>query len=294
MKVLRPPLRIALALLVALPTAAASAAGGPAPGDFAELEIDPLPGGTLPPGRTVTTEVKVKFCAAASGVGGPRHVALEYLEGPEWLAATFEPDRVTFPAVLPGQCDSAQGILRLNASTDAPAYEDVQAEFRVRDVATGDTYGTQLFLFRTGFWGALEVTPQRGALTAKEGEPTPYAFNLRNTGNAKTKFHVEVPGSVRGLQVAPPGDITLDPGQSTRPEVLFIASPDGPRETREVTLLVTSHAYYDHEAWGDSAVLTVRVTPEAGEPTERFAPGPGALLLLAGLAGTAGAWRARR
>lgn len=248
-----------LALLV---LAASLASADAAPGDTASIEIEFVE--TLPPGRPQSVELTLTLCAASSGlVGGARHVRLE-AEAPDWLDVAFEPDAFTFAVPFPGDCDSATGLVRLNATTDAPGFEIATVPVRAVDATDAWIYGRVDYGFRVGYAGKMRVAPTESRVDAPVDEPVPLALAVTNHGNAETTFLMHAAGAREDAHAVLPEPLRLAPGETGSWRMSVLAPSGTGMEARSIDLLVTSHATLDHTALGESAVVRVTLVPEAG------------------------------
>lgn len=279
------PLALLLALALCAPNVVAVEGLPTAPGDSATVDIEFVE--TLPPGTARSVDVTVRFCAASSGlIGGARQVALAAIDAPAWLAFEFEPATFTFAVPLPGDCDDARGLARLNASRDAPGFEIVTVPVVARDATGSWEYGRVEYGFRVGYAGAMRVAPLEARVPAPLGEPVPVALRVTNEGNADTTFLLQMAGTRDDAHVLVPEPLRLAPGESDEWSVRVVAPAGSGMEERAIDLLVTSHATLDHRAAGESAVVRVTIVPEAS--SRGFAmPAPAAAWALAALAAVA-------
>lgn len=291
---MRAALALAALALAAVLVPVPGAAAAPAPTDVVQLDVANIH--TLPPATPKLANVTVTYCAASSGLAaGARQVAVTLADGPEWLDISVEPETFTFALVLPGECDTARGVVRFNATPDAPAFETTEVTLAAVDAQNGTTYTETLYYFRVGYYGDLRVTPQTARVDAPQNEHVTHRVAVRNLGNADTTFRIHLAGSRHDAQVAIPRPLVLAPDAEGTWDVTLLVPGGTGLEPRDVELLVTSHARMDHEALGGSRVLRITLDPEHRPGSAGFnVPAPAFALTVAACGIAAVAFGGRR
>ncbi len=257
---------VAVALLVMSTNAAAQLGEDPLIVTTTQLDGPIIP---LFETREVTVDIVVS-CAYLANPLVPAKIALDVVEGPDWVIAAFAPPSVF---VVPPRCpETAQQesrlLLALNGS--APAHETATLKILARGEGLREAYEATTTIDVTARWvGTLLGRVESGSVVAAPRSKVTFPIEIGLVGNGRTVVLFET-GAIEGWQIVTPAPIVLtskltDPVTSKTVVDLVVYTPyhlGQVSEARDIDLIMTPVDFDDREDRGEPERVTVHVIAE--------------------------------
>lgn len=296
---------LAVLVLVGLTVAVSPMAAAQTPGGTTDTTTQvrvQTPSQAIPPLSTpVPLEVSVQYCYQPQSkalLATP--IQLSITDNPSWAIATVTPSTVYVPIQAAGtstdgqQCETVTTDLVVQTTADAPAFQQgkiaVQAQAESNQGLAASSGQTQVPV-SSAFFSLLNAKVPKSVVTARPQADLTFPVSVDNLGNAQTTVYVSPSNPEKlSLQVTKPSPTNIPSKQqgakdnsATIPVSVQTPYKNGYLNRPDVLNLdITSNYAFDVAQKGMQTSVSLLITTKGF-----YVPGPGALLMLASMAGVA-------